>query len=42
MGGPDAPTEIEESVAHILKLADGLGPENNGKLLHARGHELPR
>lgn len=41
MGGPDAPMEIEESVAHILSLADRLGPEQNGKFLHAKGHELP-
>jgi NAD(P)-dependent dehydrogenase (short-subunit alcohol dehydrogenase family) len=41
MGGPNAPTEIEESVAHIVKLADALGPDQTGKFLHAKGHELP-
>jgi len=41
MGGPNAPTEIEESVANIVRLADSLGPDQNGRFLHAQGHELP-
>jgi len=41
MGGPNAPTEIADSVANIVRLADNLGPDQNGQFLHAQGHELP-
>jgi NAD(P)-dependent dehydrogenase (short-subunit alcohol dehydrogenase family) len=41
MGGPNAPTEIEESVAHIVRLADNLDIQQTGRFFHAKGHELP-
>jgi NAD(P)-dependent dehydrogenase (short-subunit alcohol dehydrogenase family) len=41
MGGPNAPTEIEESVSQILRLCDALAIDQTGRFLHAKGHELP-
>jgi NAD(P)-dependent dehydrogenase (short-subunit alcohol dehydrogenase family) len=41
MGGPQAPTPVEEAAGDLVRLADGLGGADNGKFLHAKGHELP-
>jgi len=41
MGGSGAPTTVDESVAHLLKLADSVGAGDGGKFFHAKGHSLP-
>jgi NAD(P)-dependent dehydrogenase (short-subunit alcohol dehydrogenase family) len=41
LGGPNAPTEIADSVGWILRLADSLELEQTGRFLHAKGYELP-
>lgn len=41
MGGPSAPTSVEESVRGMRAVISRLAPEDSGKFFHAQGHELP-
>ncbi len=41
MGGPDAPTSVEEAVAGIVTLVDRLGPADTGGFFHYRGETIP-
>jgi len=41
MGGPNAPTSVEESVAGIVKLVDRISPDDSGGFFHFRGHTIP-
>ncbi len=41
MGGPEAPTPVQESVAGMLDVIDNLTVEQNGKFLDWHGEELP-
>jgi NAD(P)-dependent dehydrogenase (short-subunit alcohol dehydrogenase family) len=41
MGGPDAHLSPEESATGILKVADGLNAEDNGKFFTWEGNEYP-
>jgi NAD(P)-dependent dehydrogenase (short-subunit alcohol dehydrogenase family) len=41
MGGAEAPLSAEESVAGMLRVIDGAGPEHNGAFLDHRGETLP-
>jgi NAD(P)-dependent dehydrogenase (short-subunit alcohol dehydrogenase family) len=41
MGGDGAPEEIDDAVARMVALIDGLGPADSGKFRHAEGKELP-
>ncbi|HET8724644.1 MAG TPA: SDR family oxidoreductase [Anaeromyxobacteraceae bacterium] len=41
MGGPDAPTPVEESVAGMIRVADAAGPDRSGAFLDWRGHRVP-
>jgi NAD(P)-dependent dehydrogenase (short-subunit alcohol dehydrogenase family) len=41
MGGPNAPLKPDESIAALLKLIDGLKPEDTGKFFNYDGKTLP-
>lgn len=41
MGGSNAPTSPEESVAGLRRVIDGYRPEDSGRFLDFRGRELP-
>lgn len=41
MGGPSAPTSVEESVSGMRRVLAGLSLEDSGKFFHAEGHEIP-
>jgi NAD(P)-dependent dehydrogenase (short-subunit alcohol dehydrogenase family) len=41
MGGPNAPTRVEDSVAGIRKVVDGLTPSDNGTYWTFRGEQTP-
>jgi NAD(P)-dependent dehydrogenase (short-subunit alcohol dehydrogenase family) len=41
MGGPNAPTSVEDSVAGIRKVVDGLTPSDNGTYWTFRGEQTP-
>jgi len=41
MGGDGALVEVEDSVAGIIKVLRGLGPEDNGRFYEYSGRELP-
>lgn len=41
MGGEQAPLDVETSIGEMLKVIDALTPEQTGKFLSWRGHELP-
>ncbi|MEM1203964.1 MAG: SDR family oxidoreductase [Acidobacteriota bacterium] len=41
MGGDRAPLSPEESVAGMVRVMDGLGPDLNGAFLDHRGERLP-
>jgi NAD(P)-dependent dehydrogenase (short-subunit alcohol dehydrogenase family) len=41
MGGPNATLKPEESIAAMLKLIDGLKPEDNGKFFNYDGKPMP-
>lgn len=41
MGGDNAPLTPEESVRGMLRVIDGLGPEDNGRFLDHSGKEIP-
>lgn len=41
MGGPNAPTPVEEAVAGMIRVADESGPERNGAFLDWQGHRVP-
>lgn len=40
MGGPSAPTEVEESVRRMLGIIDALTPEQSGSFIDYRGHTI--
>ncbi|MDT8322170.1 MAG: SDR family oxidoreductase [Xanthomonadales bacterium] len=41
VGGPDAPMEVEESVAGMKRVIDGLQPSDSGRFWSWDGSELP-
>jgi NAD(P)-dependent dehydrogenase (short-subunit alcohol dehydrogenase family) len=41
MGGPNAPLTVEESVAGIRKVVEGLKPSDSGKFWSYDGSNLP-
>ena len=41
MGGSNADLSVTESAEGILKVIDGLGPEDNGKFYTWEGREYP-
>jgi NAD(P)-dependent dehydrogenase (short-subunit alcohol dehydrogenase family) len=41
MGGPNAPTPVEDAVAGMIRVADESGPERNGAFLDWQGHRVP-
>jgi NAD(P)-dependent dehydrogenase (short-subunit alcohol dehydrogenase family) len=41
MGGPNAPTRPEESIAGMRRVIDAFRPEDSGRFLDFRGRELP-
>lgn len=41
MGGAAAPVEVQDSVAGLLAVIDGLGPDSNGSFIDFQGEELP-
>lgn len=41
MGGPQAPTSVEDSVRGTRKVIAGLGPKDSGRFLNFEGHEIP-
>lgn len=41
MGGPAAPLSSTESVAGMLKVVEGLGPEDSGRFLSYLGETIP-
>jgi NAD(P)-dependent dehydrogenase (short-subunit alcohol dehydrogenase family) len=41
MGGPQAPTKVEESAANLIRLIDTLGPERSGRFFNHTGEEIP-
>jgi len=41
MGGPEAPLLASESAAEILRVIDGLTPQDNGKFFTWEGMEYP-
>ena len=41
MGGASAPLQPAESVSGMLRVIDGLSPNDTGKFLSHRGHENP-
>jgi NAD(P)-dependent dehydrogenase (short-subunit alcohol dehydrogenase family) len=40
MGGPSAPTEVDESVRRMLGIIDGLTLEQSGSFIDYRGHTI--
>jgi NAD(P)-dependent dehydrogenase (short-subunit alcohol dehydrogenase family) len=40
MGGPSAPTEVEESVRRMLGIINGLTLEQSGSFIDYRGHTI--
>lgn len=41
MGGPDAPLDVKDSAAGIIKVAEELTLDDSGRFLDYRGQELP-
>ena len=41
MGGSAAPTPVRESVAGLVRLIDGLGPDSSGGFFDFTGQALP-
>lgn len=41
MGGPAAPVTLDDSVAGIMSVLDGLGSDNHGQFLTWEGNTLP-
>jgi hypothetical protein len=41
MGGPGAQLEPEESARELLRLIDGLTPDDTGRFLRYDGSEMP-
>jgi NAD(P)-dependent dehydrogenase (short-subunit alcohol dehydrogenase family) len=41
MGGPNAPTPVDESVRHMLALIDRLTQKESGRFFDYRGSALP-
>jgi NAD(P)-dependent dehydrogenase (short-subunit alcohol dehydrogenase family) len=41
MGGANAPLRPDESVSNMLRVIDGLGPEQSGRFFDHDGSELP-
>jgi hypothetical protein len=41
MGGPDALISTAESIAGMIRVIDGLTPQDSGRLLTYSGEELP-
>lgn len=41
MGGPSAPTPVEESVDRLRRVIESLGPEHSGRFFSHDGSELP-
>lgn len=41
MGGSEAPTPLDEGVAHILNVMKNLQPEHNGQFLNWDGTVHP-
>jgi hypothetical protein len=41
MGGPDADIDVNESADGIVRVIEGLQPEDSGKFLAWDGSELP-
>jgi NAD(P)-dependent dehydrogenase (short-subunit alcohol dehydrogenase family) len=41
MGGPEAPTPVDESVRGLLRVIDGLSFEQSGHFLDSNGAEVP-
>lgn len=41
LGGPDAPTSVEESARGVWKVVTGLKPRQSGKFYDFQGNELP-
>jgi NAD(P)-dependent dehydrogenase (short-subunit alcohol dehydrogenase family) len=41
MGGAEAPIAPAESIAGMIRVIDGLRPEDSGRFLNFRGEELP-
>ena len=41
MGGPSAPLSVEDSVAGLVRVLDGLGPADNGAFIDFAGERIP-
>jgi NAD(P)-dependent dehydrogenase (short-subunit alcohol dehydrogenase family) len=41
LGGPDAPTSVEDSARGVWKVVTGLKPKQSGKFYDFQGNELP-
>jgi NAD(P)-dependent dehydrogenase (short-subunit alcohol dehydrogenase family) len=41
MGGPEAPTPVDQAVRGLLRVLDGLSFEQSGRFLDAHGGEVP-
>ncbi|QSA98788.1 SDR family oxidoreductase [Methylococcus sp. EFPC2] len=41
MGGSQAPTEPEESIAGMIRIIENFRPEDSGRFLNFKGEELP-
>ena len=41
MGGKDAELEPAQAVAALLRVAEGLGPDDSGRFLDGEGRPLP-
>jgi NAD(P)-dependent dehydrogenase (short-subunit alcohol dehydrogenase family) len=41
MGGEAAPVEVEDSVAGLIAVIDGLTPDSNGRFIDFQGEDLP-
>ncbi len=41
MGGPNATYTLEESVAGLVEVIEGLGPRNNGRFYDFKGEPIP-
>lgn len=41
MGGAEAPLAVEDSVAGLLRVIDGLGPSDTGRFLDHHGRTIP-
>jgi len=41
LGGPDAPTSVEESAQGVWRVASGLKPKDSGRFYDYQGNQLP-